>query len=231
MQRAPQKTRNANIMLVCSILFMAIPLEFASAEGITSIGWWKEHEGMIRSFAENHEPSAAGLLIMLYAATALFMPGALLLTVAAGYFFGTIRGSIYVVTGGMFGAATGFLIARRFLHAWIHRRYGHQLRWFNAEMKRHGDKYLFALRMIPILPFFLVNYLAGVTAIPFWKYLGATFIGMVPGIGIYTYAGSKLQQLADNPKGATGKAALIIAIIGILPLVSLVIHRLWHRNR
>lgn len=190
----------------------------------------KRNREMIYLFVESHYAAAVAIFIATYISTAFFVPGALVLTIAAGYLFGVILGSIYVLAGAMLGAAGSFYFARFFIGQWVHENYGAELKRFNDEIKRHGTNYMVMLRLLPIFPFFLVNFLAGVTTMSASKYLLSTVVGMLPGIVIYTYAGAHLRTLSRPSEAMSPVMLFIIALLAILALVPVFYEHVTHKK-
>jgi uncharacterized membrane protein YdjX (TVP38/TMEM64 family) len=141
--------------------------------------------------------------IVLYIfATVLFIPGSLI-TLAAGFLFGVVQGSIYVSIASTAGAALAFLIGRYVARDWIGRKIESNPKFaaIDEAIGRDGPKIVFLLRLSPVFPFNLLNYGLGLTRIPFWKYVGASWLGMLPGTILYVYIGSLFKNLADIAGG------------------------------
>lgn len=81
--------------------------------------------------------------------------------------------------------------------AWIQRRYKSQLKTFNIEITLHGYHYLLIFRIVPLLPFFMVNYLAGITHISVWTFIWTTAAGMLPGALVCSFAGQQLGVISS----------------------------------
>ena len=141
--------------------------------------------------------------IVLYIfATVLFLPGSVI-TLAAGFLFGVVQGAIYVSIASTTGAALAFLIGRYVARDWIGRKIESNPKFaaIDEAIGREGPKIVFLLRLSPVFPFNLLNYGLGLTRIPFWKYVGASWLGMLPGTILYVYIGSLFKNLADIAGG------------------------------
>jgi len=123
-------------------------------------------------------------------ATVLALPGSLL-TVGAGITFGVWQGVVLVSVGSTVGAAAAFLIARYLARGAVQRRLANRagVAAVDAAIAREGMKIVFLLRLSPVFPFVLLNYLLGLTGIPFWHYVAASWVGMLPGTLLYVYLG------------------------------------------
>jgi len=103
--------------------------------------------------------------------------------------FGTVPAAVYINIGATFGATQAFLAARGLAGNWIQGSFQEPLQRFNKEMERHGHSYLLILRILPVLPFFLVNYCAGISKIPLRTFVWTTSLGILPGSLVHTFIG------------------------------------------
>jgi uncharacterized membrane protein YdjX (TVP38/TMEM64 family) len=141
-------------------------------------------------------------------AAILLVPGALL-TLGAGFVFGVVRGTVIVSLGSTAGAAAAFLMARRLAHDWVARRMTGRpkLAAIGSAVETEGFKIVLLTRLSPVLPYNLLNYAFGLTAVPFRKYVLASWIGMLPGTIMYVYLGSAARSLADLLTGDAPRSA------------------------
>jgi pyruvate/2-oxoglutarate dehydrogenase complex dihydrolipoamide dehydrogenase (E3) component len=118
------------------------------------------------------------------------------------------------------GATLAFLASRFLLRDWVEARFGQRLADINAGVNREGGFYLFTLRLIPVVPFFLINLLMGLTRMKVWTYYWVSQIGMLAGTAVYVNAGTQLAQL-DSVKGILSPALLgSFVLLGIFPLIA-----------
>jgi len=136
----------------------------------------------------------AGMILfaLLYAAaTVLLVPGSLL-TLASGASFGLLPGFVTVLFGATLGAASAFLVsrhlARKRVERWIQRKPSFAA--IDKAVAREGWKIVFLTRLSPVFPFNFQNYAYGLTSVPFWQYVLASWIGMIPGTFLYVYLGT-----------------------------------------
>ena len=148
---------------------------------------------------------------------ALSIPGATILTLAAGFLFGFF-GIIYVNIGATIGAILAFLVARYLLGNWLQKRYGERFVSFNKEIAENGYNYLLTLRFIPLFPFFLVNIFAGITRIPLMTYVWTTMVGIAPASFVYIYAGRQLGAIDKPGDILSGQIMLAFVLLGLLAL-------------
>lgn len=142
--------------------------------------------------------SGGALYILLYILiTVLLVPGSIL-TIGSGAVFGVLWGTILTSVGSTIGAGAAFLIGRFFLRDWVAHK-AHEYPRFQAvddAIGREGGKIIFLLRMSPLMPFNLSNYLYSLSKVSFRSYLLASWIGMLPGTLMYVYFGSLIESLS-----------------------------------
>jgi pyruvate/2-oxoglutarate dehydrogenase complex dihydrolipoamide dehydrogenase (E3) component/uncharacterized membrane protein YdjX (TVP38/TMEM64 family) len=164
------------------------------------------------------------------AATALSLPGAAILTLAAGALFGFTVGTIVASISSTIGATLAFILARFILRDAIMRRYGTRLAAVDAGFKRDGAVYLLSLRLIPAVPFFLVNILMGLTGIRALTFLAVSWIGMLPGTMVYIYAGTQLATLKSMGDILSPGLLAALVLLGVFPLIARFIYG-WIQSR
>ncbi len=184
-----------------------------------------QRESELRTFQEQHPVLVYGAAFLLYVAvTGLSLPGAAVLTLTYGWYFGLVRGILVVSFASTAGATLAFLFSRFLFRDMIKRRFGDRLEQIDRALKREGPFYLFTLRLIPAVPFFVINAVMGLTPIPARTFWWVSQLGMLPGTAVYVYAGASvpdLSTLADKGAGGILSPQLIIAfvLLGIFPLI------------
>ena len=153
-------------------------------------------------------------------ATALSFPGAVIITLAGGAVFGLGWGLLIVSFASTLGATLAFWASRFVLRDWVESRFGQRLADINAGVDKEGAFYLFTLRLIPVVPFFLINLLMGLTRMKSWTYYWVSQLGMLAGTAVYVNAGTQLAQL-DSVQGILSPALLgSFVLLGIFPLLA-----------
>jgi pyruvate/2-oxoglutarate dehydrogenase complex dihydrolipoamide dehydrogenase (E3) component/uncharacterized membrane protein YdjX (TVP38/TMEM64 family) len=153
-------------------------------------------------------------------ATALSIPGAVIITLAGGAVFGLWQGLLLVSFASTIGATLAFLASRFVLREWVEARFGQRLADINAGVDKEGAFYLFSLRLIPVVPFFLINLLMGLTRMKTVTFYVVSQIGMLAGTAVYVNAGTQLAQL-DSVQGILSPALLgSFVLLGIFPLLA-----------
>jgi len=147
--------------------------------------------------------------------TGLSLPGAAILTLVGGAVFGLLWGTVIVSFASTLGATLAFLASRFLLRDWVQARFGERLKPINEGVAREGAFYLFALRLVPAFPFFMVNLVMGLTPIRAWTFYWVSQLGMLAGTLVYVYAGTQLGQFT-----VTWQLGLAFVLLGIFPLVA-----------
>jgi uncharacterized membrane protein YdjX (TVP38/TMEM64 family) len=186
-------------------------------------------EVAFRTFQTGHPVLVYVAAFGAYVAVAgLSLPGATGLTLLFAWLFGFWRGMLVVSFGSTAGATVAFLLSRYLFRDAITKRFGDRLTTFNEALVREGAFYLFTLRLIPAVPFFVINAVMGLTRLPVPTFWWVSQIGMLPGTAVYVYAGSsvpRLQTLAEQGIGAIFTRAQVtqiliaFALLGLFPLV------------
>ena len=167
-------------------------------------------------------PLLAGLLFFAgyVAVAALSLPGAAVMTLAAGAIFGLGWGTLVVSFASTIGATLAFMASRWLLGDWVQARFGERMAALNAGMARDGGFYLFTLRLVPLLPFFVINLAMGLTAIRPWTFYWVSQLGMLAGTLVYVNAGTQLARI-DSLSGIVSPGLLgSLVLLGVFPLVA-----------
>ncbi len=152
--------------------------------------------------------------------TALSLPGAAILTLAAGALFGLAVGTLIVSFASSLGATLAFLASRYVLRDAIQRRFGDRLKAINEGIAKDGPLYLFTLRLVPVFPFFLVNLLMGLTPIRTLSYYWVSQVGMFVGTLVYVNAGTQLAQITSLSGIVSPGLLLSFALLGVFPMLA-----------
>src|SRR3954464_2352715 len=181
----------------------------------------KAQQAALQGGYRAHPAQTAGGFFLLYVAvTSLSIPGAAVLTLVAGAIFGLGLGALIVSFGAALGATIAFTLSRFVLRDWVRSRYAAALERIDRGVQKEGALYLFTLRLIPAVPYFLINLLMGLTAMRAWTFYWVSQLGMVPGTLVYSNAGTQLAATASPagipPPGGIGAFLLL----GFFPLLA-----------
>ncbi|WP_299587227.1 TVP38/TMEM64 family protein [uncultured Microbulbifer sp.] len=171
---------------------------------------------------QSTSPVLLGVLFFIFyiLVTGLSLPGAAILTIAAGAIFGLLWGTLIVSFASSVGATIAFLMARYLFRDYVQERFSTRLKVVNDGVEREGAFYLFALRLVPIFPFFLINILMGLTHLKTWTFYWVSQIGMLAATIVYVNAGTQLVRIENLKDIASPELLLSFALLGIFPLLA-----------
>lgn len=162
-------------------------------------------------------------------ATVFFLPG-LLFTLAGGVLFGPLYGTLYNLVGATIGATLAFLTARYIAYDWVTQRTGNRLQQLVKGVEEEGWRFVAFVRLVPFIPFNLLNYALGLTRLRLSHYIITSFIFMAPGGAAYTYLGYAGREVAGGGEDFIKKALLALAVIATIAFASRILMRV-RRNR
>lgn len=163
--------------------------------------------------------TVAGFMAIYIIQTALSLPGAAILSLAAGAIFGTLMGTVYAVISASIGATLAFLVTRYLLRDFVLGRFGSRLEGMNSELEQRGFNYLLFLRLVPVFPFFLINLAAGLTRLPLRTFMLGTLLGIIPGGFVFVNAGASLATVTSLSGIATPRVLGSFALLGLFALL------------
>ena len=186
-----------------------------------SLDYIKAQQGAFATYyAENTLSTLLLFFIAYVAVTALSLPGAAIMTLLAGALFGLLVGLIIVSFASTLGATLAFLVSRYLLRDTIGSRYPEKLKAINAGIEKEGALYLFALRLVPLFPFFVINLLMGITNFRTITFAWVSQLGMLAGTIVFVYAGTQLAQL-DSLSGILSPGLIFaFVLLGVFPMVA-----------
>lgn len=186
-----------------------------------TLDYVKSRQIAIGEFYAAQPLATAMMFFALYVAVAaLSIPGATVMTLVAGATFGLAWGTLLVSFASSIGATLAFLMSRFVLRDWVQGRYGSRLRTVNTGIARDGPYYLFALRLVPAFPFFVINLLMGLTPVGTWTFYWVSQLGMLAGTIVYVYAGTAIASI-DAMHGIPSPGLIAaFTLLGIFPLVA-----------
>ena len=156
----------------------------------------KAQQATIDAYYRAHPLQTALVYFLVYVAvTALSLPGAAIMTLAGGAVFGVLMGTVVVSFASTIGATLAFLVSRFLLRDSVQAKFGDSLRSVNAGIERDGPFYLFAMRLVPAFPFFVVNLVMGLTPIRTWTFAWVSQLGMLAGTIVYVNAGTQIARI------------------------------------
>jgi uncharacterized membrane protein YdjX (TVP38/TMEM64 family) len=189
-----------------------------------------QHQILLDYYAAHTLTMVAGFMAVYIAQTALSLPGAAILSLAAGAIFGSIMGTIYANIAATIGATLAFLVTRYLLHDVIQNRFGSKLEGMNRELEERGFSYLLFLRLVPLFPFFLINLAAGLTRLPLRTFFVGTMLGIIPGGFVFVNAGASLATINSVSGIASPRVLGSFALLGLFALMPVLYNKLKTKN-
>lgn len=231
--------------LPLGVLIVAIVLFFVSGlHQRFSFDQIAIHYGMLSTFvADQPILSALGVVVIYAAATAASFPAAWLLTVATGLVFGWATGAVLVIFGATIGACILYSAARFALADFFRQKAGGILNKMAGGFRDNATSYMLFLRLAPIFPFTLVNVVPAILGVPFVTFAWTTFVGIIPGVTAYVFAGEGLRSIVAERAEAcaaniapcgealtpgdlvTPQILIAFALLGIVSLIPVVLKR------
>lgn len=165
------------------------------------------------------------LTALLFCATYIFfaalsIPGATIMTIAAGAIFGLLYGTIWVSISSTIGATLAFLMSRYFFQDAVKRKFGDKIQTIEDNFDKDGAFYLFSMRLVPAFPFFAVNLLMGLTPIKVSAYVFASWAGMLAGTAVYVNAGTELSKLESLSGILSPRIILSFLLLATFPFIA-----------
>ena len=220
-------------LLIALLIVAAIVCFFAfDLSHYLSLHALKEQQQSLQAWRAEHPVLlAAGFLVGYIVMAAASLPGAALATIAAGAVFGLVEGTLLASFASSIGATLAFVASRFLFRDAVKRRFGKRLATIDEGLKRDGAFYLFTLRLVPALPFFVINLLMGVTALPARTFYWVSQVGMLAGTVVYVNAGTQLAQL-DSASGIFSPLLIgSFVLLGIFPWIARALVALVRRRK
>lgn len=235
---APNKSGSKAAKLVGLVAVAAFAiLTYQQFGDALSLDYLASKEAELRQYRVDNPVLVYGVALVIYVlVTGLSLPGASVLTLAYAWYFGFVRGMVVVSFASTGGATMAFVLSRYFLQETIQSRFKDKLVSFNEALDREGAFYLFTLRLIPAVPFFVINVVMGLTPLKTRTFWWVSQVGMLPGTTVYVYAGSQfpdLKTLAE--KGGSGiltpELFAAFILLGAFPIVVKKVIGKWKTSR
>ena len=222
--------RRALILLVlvaCVGLFLAFGLQdHLRVQAI------KRDAGVLTQMWQREPMSfAVGFVLLNIAGLALSLPGVVLgFGLAAGAIFGPWWGTLLALLAVVTGDSLAFLLARYVVRDWVEKHFARQAERANAGIKRDGAFYLFALRLMAVVPYFIVNLTMGVTRLPLRLFAPVSLAGLIPVTFLYVQAGTQLARIESVSDIYSPRLLVTLGLLGILPLAMRFAFRRWSKR-
>ncbi len=224
----PGKARLLRLLPLLAIVIAAGVGAF-TLRPVISFETLKANRDALMAFRDAHYLwSVLGFIAGYAAMVGLSLPGALLATLTGGFLFGLFPGVLYNVAGATVGAILVFLAARWGLGDWLGARLDQsdgRVRRLRDGLRRNELSFLFVMRLVPAVPFFVANLVPALVGVGLWRFAVTTFLGIVPGSLVYTWVGSGLEDVIAKGEmpdmGAIFHWQVLLPILGLAALALL----------
>ena len=208
------------LVLIALIVLVALFFVFDLKQYFTLTFIKSQQSGFAALYADKPLLVIAGFFAVYVAVTALSLPGAAIMTLAGGAIFGLGVGTLIVSFAASLGATLAFLAARFVLGESVQSKFGNRLGEINKGIEKEGAFYLFTLRLVPLVPFFVINLVMGLTKMKTWTFYWVSQVGMLLGTAVYVNAGTQLAKI-DSLKGILSPGLIgSFVLLGIFPLIA-----------
>ncbi|PMJ93457.1 TVP38/TMEM64 family protein [Vibrio sp. 10N.261.55.A7] len=204
------------VILILTILFLTtnyghlLTLENAKAQ----------QDSLAQTIESNFALAALSYFAIYIIITAFSIPGAAVVTLLGAALFGFWTSLLLVSFASSLGATLAFLSSRFLLKDWVQAKFGEKLSTINDGVEKDGAFYLFSLRLIPVVPFFLINLLMGLTPISASRFYLVSQLGMLPGTAVYLNAGTQLANI-DSLSGIVSLPVILsFVLLGVFPIIA-----------
>lgn len=219
------------VIAVVGIAVVALFFYFDLQHFLTLEALKANRQTLLDYYAANKLITVAAFMAIYIVQTALPLPGATILSMAAGAIFGTVMGTLYANIAATAGATFAFLVVRYLLRDMVLNRFGARLEGMNRELETRGFNYLLFLRLVPVFPFFLINLAAGLTRLSLRTFFLGTMIGIIPGGFVYVNAGASLATIDSLSGIASPRVLGSFALLGLFALIPVLYNRFKNRKQ
>ncbi len=217
--------------IILIALFAAILFIFFTSglhQELTLEAFKAKQADFIQLFNQHPVFVACFYFVLYLTIAALSLPGAALLTIVGGALFGFWLGLLLASFASTIGATLAFLMSRFLLREWVQNKFGTRLKSINQGMKQEGAFYLFALRLVPIFPFFIVNVIMGLMPIRTLTFYLVSQAGMLAGTAVYINFGKQIGQINSLSGLISFEILASFALLGLFPLIAKKILNAWY---
>ena len=211
--------KNLRYIIIFFILILITILFFSDLKNFFTLGYVQENLINFRLLYKENVLLFSLIFSLIYIlSSALSLPFATLLTLLSGYIFGLALGTFMVSLCSTIGASIAFLTSKFLFYDYIQKRYKKQLVTINNEFINEGIFYIFALRLVPVFPFFVVNIVTSLLPIKLSTFFWVSILGMFPATLVYVNAGNELSKINSFSDILSFQVLISFSLIGILPL-------------
>ncbi len=209
------------LLLIAAFVALVVLFFVFDLGRFLSLDYIKQRQSDFAALYADQPALVIGAFFAIYVAvTALSLPGAAIMTLAGGAIFGVLAGTVIVSFASSIGATLAFLVSRYVLRDSVQSRFGSRLAEINKGIEKDGAFYLFTLRLVPLIPFFVINLVMGLTRLKTGTFYLASQIGMLAGTVVYVNAGTQLSRI-DSLRGILSPGLIgSFVLLGFFPLIA-----------
>lgn len=174
--------------------------------------------------------ASIGFALLYALATVAVVPGGIF-DLVGGALFGPVLGTVVNLLGGTLGAVLAFLVARYVARDWAQRKAGPRLQGIMRSVDDEDWRFVAFIRLVPVIPYNIANYLLGITSIPFHRYLWATVVFMAPSTLAYTWMGHAGRQAIAGDTENIQYALITLALVAVVVFLPRLFKRMRNRSR
>jgi len=206
------------IIVIAALIAFIIQQDLLQLLTLESI---KAQQADLQTYVAQNQLLSWALYFAVYVlVAAASLPGAAILTLLGGALFGLVTGVILISFASSIGASIAFVLSRYFLKDWVETKFGPALKPFYEGVEKDGSFYLFAVRLVPVFPFFVINLVMGLTRIKLFSFYWVSQLGMFAGTIVYVNAGTQLAQI-DSLKGILSPQIIFsFVLLALLPVIA-----------
>ena len=209
------------VLLIVALVGVIAAFFAFDLQQYATLDYIKQQQHTLLAYYQNNTFKVLAVFGLVYVlVTAASLPAATVLTLLGGALFGLPVGLIMVSFSSAIGATLAFLMARFLVRDYVQKKYSKQLSNINAGFEREGAFYLFALRLVPAFPFFMINVLMALMPIKTWTFYWVSQLGMLAGTAVYVYAGTQLAQIESLSDIASLPLLIAFTLLGLFPLIA-----------
>ena len=211
----------AKILLAVVLISLISAFFIFDLQQYFSLEFLKSQKESLNQLYSDKPTLVAGAFFVIYVAfTALALPAAAILTLAAGAIFGFWTGLVLASFASTIGATLAFLFTRFLFHDAVEAKFGERLAAVNQGIEKEGAFYVFGLRLVPLFPFFVINSILALTKLKTWTFYWVSQVGMLAGTAVYVNAGTRLAQIDSLSGFADPLLVASFVLLGVFPILA-----------
>ena len=209
------------IIFLLIFLLLIVAFFYFDWQRYLTLDQLKQHQQYLAEYYQQHIIITVTIFFLIYVlVTALSLPGAVILTLAAGAVFGLFIGTLIVSFASAIGATCACFLSRYLFGHLLQHRYREKLEQINTGIEKDGAYYLFSLRLVPLFPFFAINLLMGLTRMRLWTFYWVSQLGMLIGTIVYINAGTQLAKVDQAKDILSWPLIVSFLLLGLFPVAA-----------